>query len=216
VVFTYTPGGTLRGLTGFAKLKRKFVINAEWSGPDLGLATGDPDTRTTRTRHWSMLRYWLLVFSLESKLENKLVVSLSCRIGIARDTKVSIQKKKVLTYQNGRSAPPPVYLAWQTGVLYSLDIDISWKVVSGFRWSVLLVYWWLSDNLEINIFWTWCPWHSRIGCRCEWVTYPLWERPRTFARKLLDIIERALSYGCCIKCRSMTEIDCRRYWNEKR
>jgi hypothetical protein len=29
----------------------------------------------TRTRHWSMLRYSLLVFSLESKLENKLVVS---------------------------------------------------------------------------------------------------------------------------------------------
>jgi hypothetical protein len=45
-----------------------------------------------RTRHWSMLRYWLLVFSLESKLENKLVVSLSCRLGIARDTKVSIKK----------------------------------------------------------------------------------------------------------------------------
>jgi hypothetical protein len=47
---------------------------------------------STRTRHWSMLRYWLLVFSLESKLENKLVVSLRCRLGIARDTKVSIKK----------------------------------------------------------------------------------------------------------------------------
>jgi hypothetical protein len=47
----------------------------------------------TRTRHWSMLRYWLLVFSLESKLENKLVVSLSCRLGIARGTKVSIKKR---------------------------------------------------------------------------------------------------------------------------
>jgi hypothetical protein len=31
-------------------------------------------------------------FSLESKLENKLVVSLCCRLGIARDTKVSIKK----------------------------------------------------------------------------------------------------------------------------
>jgi hypothetical protein len=30
---------------------------------------------------------------LESKLENKLVVSLSCRLGIATDTKVSIKKK---------------------------------------------------------------------------------------------------------------------------
>jgi hypothetical protein len=47
----------------------------------------------TRTRHWSMLRYWLLVFSLESKLEYKLVVSLSCRLGIARDTKVSTTTK---------------------------------------------------------------------------------------------------------------------------
>jgi hypothetical protein len=46
----------------------------------------------TRARHWSMLRYWLLVFSLECKLENKLVVSLSCRLEIARDTKVSIKK----------------------------------------------------------------------------------------------------------------------------
>jgi hypothetical protein len=43
-----------------------------------------------------MLRYGVLVFSVESKLENKLVVSPSCRLGIARDTKVSIQKIKFL------------------------------------------------------------------------------------------------------------------------
>jgi hypothetical protein len=44
-----------------------------------------------------MVRYWLLVFSLETKLENKLVVSLSCRLGIARDTKVSIKKNQLWT-----------------------------------------------------------------------------------------------------------------------
>jgi hypothetical protein len=42
-----------------------------------------------------MLRYWLLVFSLQSRLENKLVVSLSCRLGIARETKVSIKKSSM-------------------------------------------------------------------------------------------------------------------------
>jgi hypothetical protein len=51
----------------------------------------------SRTRHWTMLRYSVLVFSVESKLENKLVVSLSHRLGIARDTKVSIIKKKTFT-----------------------------------------------------------------------------------------------------------------------
>jgi hypothetical protein len=45
-----------------------------------------------RTQHWTMLRYRVLVFSIESKLENKLVVSRICRLGIARDTKVSIKK----------------------------------------------------------------------------------------------------------------------------
>jgi hypothetical protein len=45
----------------------------------------------TRTRQWAMLRYGVLVFSVESKLENKLMVSLSCRLGIARYTKVSIK-----------------------------------------------------------------------------------------------------------------------------
>jgi hypothetical protein len=45
---TSTPGGTRRYLTWYIKLKRKcyFVINNEQSGPDLGLATGNPDVRT--------------------------------------------------------------------------------------------------------------------------------------------------------------------------
>jgi hypothetical protein len=46
----------------------------------------------TKTRHWSMLRYRVLVFSVESNLENKLVVSLSCGLGISRDTKASLKK----------------------------------------------------------------------------------------------------------------------------
>jgi hypothetical protein len=33
--------------------------------------------------------------------ENKLLVSLSCRLGIARDTKVSIKKKKCVTLRIG-------------------------------------------------------------------------------------------------------------------
>jgi hypothetical protein len=58
----------------------------------------------TRTRHWTMLRYWVLVFSIESKLENKLVVSLSCRLGIARDTKVWIIIKKKWVRTNSHSS----------------------------------------------------------------------------------------------------------------
>jgi hypothetical protein len=50
----------------------------------------------TRTRHWTTLRYWVLVFSVESKLEKKLVVSLSCRLGVARDTKVSISASRII------------------------------------------------------------------------------------------------------------------------
>jgi hypothetical protein len=57
----------------------------------------------TRTRHWTMLRYWLLVFRVESKLENKLVVSLSCRLGIARHTKVSIRKKMSQSHNGNKS-----------------------------------------------------------------------------------------------------------------
>jgi hypothetical protein len=40
-----------------------------------------------------MLRYRVLVFAVESKLENKLVVSLSCRLGTAKGTKVPLNKK---------------------------------------------------------------------------------------------------------------------------
>jgi hypothetical protein len=42
-----------------------------------------------------MLRYGVLVFSVESKLETKLVLSPSCRLGIARDTKKTEQAQSV-------------------------------------------------------------------------------------------------------------------------
>jgi hypothetical protein len=41
----------------------------------------------------------ILGFSVESKLENKLVVSLSCRLAIARETKVSI--KEIIVKNSG-------------------------------------------------------------------------------------------------------------------
>jgi hypothetical protein len=47
----------------------------------------------TRTQNWTMLRYWVLVCSVESKLEIKLVVSLSCRLWIARHKGVIIKNK---------------------------------------------------------------------------------------------------------------------------
>jgi hypothetical protein len=75
-----------------------------------------------------MLRYWLLVFSLESKLENKLVVSLSCRLGIARDTKVPI-KKKVSTYLSLRSAKKKkvVLLHFVSGPMLSYPSSLTWN-----------------------------------------------------------------------------------------
>jgi hypothetical protein len=37
-------------LRGHVRLKRNyFVINTEWSGPDLGIATRDPDVKTITT-----------------------------------------------------------------------------------------------------------------------------------------------------------------------
>jgi hypothetical protein len=45
-----TPGGTRKHLGGYVKFKKiyiyYFMINTEYSGPDLGLATEDPDIRT--------------------------------------------------------------------------------------------------------------------------------------------------------------------------
>jgi hypothetical protein len=37
--------GTQKHLTEYVTLEKKIVINTEKSGPDLGLATGDPNVR---------------------------------------------------------------------------------------------------------------------------------------------------------------------------
>jgi hypothetical protein len=49
--------------------------------------------KKAKTREADSFRNMKIKISYKSKLENKLVVSLSCRLGIARDTKVSIKKK---------------------------------------------------------------------------------------------------------------------------
>jgi hypothetical protein len=39
-------GGRRKNLTRYVKLKKKKMMNTDSSGPDLGLATGDPFVRT--------------------------------------------------------------------------------------------------------------------------------------------------------------------------
>jgi hypothetical protein len=48
----------------------------------------------------------------------------------------------------------------------------------------------------------------------EW-TYPLWGRPRRFARKLLSLIGRALSYGAAWIAGTWMRLSCSIRWNEK-